>query len=321
MIDSESPTRALRIVMGFGGLLSLPLVATFAVFLVVGTVLGNGSGSAFAGTLKAGAVPAEYAALYEAAGHLCPEVSPALLAAQGKQESGFDPHALSPVGAMGIAQFMPATWARYGNGGNVWDPKDAIPAQARYDCDLAQAVKGIPGDAVPLMLAAYNAGPYAVLAAGGIPPFAETRNYVSRILALVNQMTVPVPMINDGSLRSRALAVAMAQQGKPYQWGGAGPDLFDCSGLVIWSYQQVGLSGLPHSSQMLWDQLPHVDAAQAQYGDLVFAMPNENGVPGPGHVGFYLGNGQMLDAPHTGAVVRVEAIKGWSIVGFARVPS
>jgi soluble lytic murein transglycosylase-like protein len=105
-------------------------------------------------------------------------VSAALLAAQLQQESGFDPRARSPAGALGIAQFMPATGRQYG----LRDPFDAsaaIDAQARLMRDLLTRF-----GSVPLALAAYNAGPGRVAACGCVPPIAETQAYVQRIVAL-----------------------------------------------------------------------------------------------------------------------------------------
>jgi hypothetical protein len=102
-----------------------------------------------------------------------------LLAAQLQAESGFDPNARSPAGALGIAQFMPATARAYGLA-NPFDPAAAIDAQARLMRDLLARF-----GKVELALAAYNAGPGAVERFGGIPPYAETRAYVARIAALM----------------------------------------------------------------------------------------------------------------------------------------
>ncbi|WP_436844606.1 lytic transglycosylase domain-containing protein [Streptomyces wuyuanensis] len=129
-------------------------------------------------------VPAEYQELIEEAGNTCPEVIPNLLAALLTQESGFNPKAQSPVGAQGIAQFMPSTWESSGIDGNgdgkrdVWDPEDAIPSSAKYLCAIAQDVKDVPGNKQDNMLAAYNAGTGAVLKYNGVPPYRETQNYV-----------------------------------------------------------------------------------------------------------------------------------------------
>jgi hypothetical protein len=102
-----------------------------------------------------------------------------LLAAQLYAESNFNPFARSPAGAQGIAQFMPGTARAYGLR-NPFDAEAAIDAQARMMSDLLRRF-----GTASLALAAYNAGPGAVARYGGIPPFAETRAYVARILGLL----------------------------------------------------------------------------------------------------------------------------------------
>jgi hypothetical protein len=106
-------------------------------------------------------------------------VSAALLAAQLMAESNFNPFAVSPAGAEGIAQFMPSTAAAYGLR-NPFDPEEAIDAQAHLMSDLIRRF-GSP----QLALAAYNAGPGAVEACDCVPEIPETTGYVSRILALL----------------------------------------------------------------------------------------------------------------------------------------
>ena len=106
-------------------------------------------------------------------------MQPELLAAQLQAESGFNPNAVSPAGAQGIAQFMPAT-ARAVGLRDPFDPEQAIDAQARLMSGLLRQF-----GTIPLALAAYNAGPGAVQRYNGVPPFAETRAYVARILALM----------------------------------------------------------------------------------------------------------------------------------------
>jgi Transglycosylase SLT domain/D-alanyl-D-alanine carboxypeptidase len=107
-------------------------------------------------------------------------VSPGLLAAQLLAESGFNPRAVSPAGALGIAQFMPSTARSYGLQ-DPFDPAASIDAQARLMSDLLRRFLS-----VPVALAAYNAGAGAVAACGCIPPYPETRAYVTRILALAD---------------------------------------------------------------------------------------------------------------------------------------
>ena len=106
-------------------------------------------------------------------------VGAALLAAQLYAESGFNPFATSPAGAQGIAQFMPGTASSYGLD-DPFDAEKAIDAQAHMMRDLLGQF-----GSVPLALAAYNAGPGAVSRCGCIPPYPETRAYVSRILGLL----------------------------------------------------------------------------------------------------------------------------------------
>jgi Transglycosylase SLT domain/D-alanyl-D-alanine carboxypeptidase len=123
-------------------------------------------------------VPARFRApLLDAAAHW--NVSAALLAAQLMAESNFNPFAVSPAGAQGIAQFIPSTAASYGLR-DPFDPVEAIDAQAHLMSDLIRAL----GDP-QLALAAYNAGPAPVEACHCVPSIPETAAYVSRILALL----------------------------------------------------------------------------------------------------------------------------------------
>lgn len=139
-------------------------------------------------------IPEAYLPTVRTAGRTCPEVNVPLLAAQIDAESHWNPDADSGQ-AQGIAQFYPSTWAEWGKDysgdgtPDVWNPEDAIPSQAAYMCQLFKEVRGVPGDPTELALAAYNAGPTAVLNAGGIPRISETENYVTRIEALIPQYT------------------------------------------------------------------------------------------------------------------------------------
>ncbi|HVY77010.1 MAG TPA: transglycosylase SLT domain-containing protein [Solirubrobacterales bacterium] len=136
-----------------------------------GTLAGGGGLPAF--------VPARFRApLLRAATHW--NVSAALLAAQLMAESNFDPYASSSAGALGIAQFMPATAASYGLR-DPFDPVEAMDAQAHLMSDLIGQL-GSP----QLALAAYNAGPAAVEACACVPAIPETQAYVTRILALLD---------------------------------------------------------------------------------------------------------------------------------------
>lgn len=160
-----TPTSIRRIVgtgpgpAGLAGAAALPALA------------GGGGGSAL------GSVPPALAPLFLASAARY-GLSPQLLAAVGKVESGFDPNAVSPAGAQGLMQLMPSTAASLGV--DPLDPAQAIDGAARLlSQNLAQF-----GGSVPLAVAAYNAGGGAVQTYGGIPPFPETQNYVRRVLSL-----------------------------------------------------------------------------------------------------------------------------------------
>lgn len=145
-------------------------------------------------------VPAEYRRVIVAATRACDGVSAPVLAAQIEAESGWNPGAVSSKGAQGIAQFMPETWDRYGmdaprpfsgdGKADVWNPHDAIYSAARYNCTLRRMLERVPGDPTRNVLAAYNSGPYAVLAHAGVPPFDETRAYVAGILETAEELAV-----------------------------------------------------------------------------------------------------------------------------------
>ena len=95
-----------------------------------------------------------------------------------------------------------------------------------------------------------------------------------------------------------AIRFAYAQLGKPYQWGAAGPNSYDCSGLTMASWAQGGVS-LPHSSQAQYNSGPHVSQSDLQPGDLMFYGSPIH------HVSLYIGGGKAIDAPHTGAYVEI----------------
>ena len=295
------------------------------------------------GAVRAGVVPTAYAGLVAAAGTVCPAFGPAVIAAQLATESGWNPAAVSPAGAQGIAQFMPATWAVWGRDGDgtasPFDPADAVPAQAAFDCALAATMTAalaageVTGAVTDLALAAYNAGPAAVLTAHGIPPYAETQAYVTRIDALAASDTTPTGGGSGGtggggtggggtggvgapagSFAAAEIAAARAELGLPYVWGGgdtAGPTGggFDCSGLVLYAVYAAsgGTITLPHDSnvqgrmgvQVALGLGSTVNLGLLQPGDVIAF--NLDGGSHYSHIGIYVGNGMLLHASHPGA--------------------
>ena len=100
---------------------------------------------------------------------------------------------------------------------------------------------------------------------------------------------------------------ALTQLGKPYQWGAAGPSTYDCSGLTMVAWAHAGVS-LLHYTGYQWEEGPHVSLNQLQRGDLLFYATDNSDPDTIHHVGIYIGNGMMVDAPFTGAFVRIDSI-------------
>jgi cell wall-associated NlpC family hydrolase len=124
---------------------------------------------------------------------------------------------------------------------------------------------------------------------------------------------VNVPVGNPGVGHPEAASIALGYLGVPYVWGGASPSGFDCSGLVMYVYAQLGIS-LPHYTVAQWNATVPISSSEMQPGDLVFF----NGL---GHVGIYIGNGQFVNAPHTGSVVRIDSLSRFGgFDGARRVP-
>ncbi len=121
----------------------------------------------------------------------------------------------------------------------------------------------------------------------------------TRAVVQTGATTGSVPVVGSGTAAA-ALRIAETRLGDEYVYGAAGPDTFDCSGLVMWAFAQVGVS-LPHSAAEQMGYGTPVAESDLQPGDLVFY--NEDGTIG--HVGIYVGNGQMLDANHTGGWVGI----------------
>ncbi|HWL66264.1 MAG TPA: NlpC/P60 family protein [Actinomycetota bacterium] len=119
----------------------------------------------------------------------------------------------------------------------------------------------------------------------------------------------PAPAPNERA--QVAVDAALSQIGKPYQWGAAGPDSYDCSGLTMWAWAQAGV-GLPHNSGAQYSATVRVAREDLASGDLVFFGNPIH------HVGMYIGNGQMVEAPYSGQRVRVVSMNRSDYVGAGR---
>ena len=128
----------------------------------------------------------------------------------------------------------------------------------------------------------------------------EQQQVVAQTPVGVTAQTPEGAAVIPPSSHGGVVGAALAELGVPYVWAGASPSGFDCSGLVMYAYSQVGVS-LPHSSYAMWNEGVSVPRDQLQPGDIVF-------FDGLGHVGIYIGGGEFVHAPHTGTVVQVSSL-------------
>ncbi len=219
-----------------------------------------------------------------------------------------------------------------GNGdgtASVYDPADAIAGTAKYL--LAHGVLTNASAAI----FAYNhldsyvqaVQNYANLYSSGGFSVAPSVGSVAASTAACVQLAGTV-ISGSTAVPNQAVAAVIAfarqQIGKPYQWGGTGPDAFDCSGLVMMAYQTAGVS-IPRTSQAQWTWGPQVPANQAEPGDLVFFAGSDGTPTSPGHVGLVIGGGKMIEAYATGFPIRISTYGTASsaggltqVVGFTR---
>jgi len=115
-----------------------------------------------------------------------------------------------------------------------------------------------------------------------------------------------------------ALAQAESQIGKPYEWGASGPDSYDCSGLVMWAYGRVGVH-VDHWTGDQWNEGEHLPVADIRPGDLLFFATDTSDPNTIHHVGMYAGNAQMVEAPYTGANVRMSYAFRSDLIGVVRL--
>jgi peptidoglycan DL-endopeptidase CwlO len=121
---------------------------------------------------------------------------------------------------------------------------------------------------------------------------------------------ISIPTAN--TVGAQALQAALSRRGDPYVWGAAGPGDFDCSGLVVWAFSQLGIA-LPHYTGDLWNSGVHVARNDLEPGDLVFFYADIS------HVGIYIGDGLMVDAPDFGQDVMVQPVDWGNYVGAVRI--
>ena len=266
-------------------------------------------------------IPPEYLALYEQAG-IASGLPWQLLAGVGKVECD---HGRNPdpacwkqgvenkAGAGGPMQFLASTWATYGldadNDGQAdrWDPVDAIFSAANY-----LKASGAPGNDESALYAYNHSQAYVqeVLAWAGLYAEAGPGSSTDTTAATTPNLGAAS---GASSAAQAAVAYALAQLGTPYRWGGDEPGGFDCSGLVQAAYAAAGIQ-LPRTAQAQYDATTPLPAgAPLVPGDLVFFGSDTAHIT---HVGIVADNqGDMVDAPHSGAVVRIESAAWPDYVG------
>lgn len=188
-----------------------------------------------------------------------------------------------------------------------------LTAAQRAQLIAAQKAKEAADQAkAQIALAAFNKAQAAQAARAAAVKAAATRAAATRAAATAASnraaartpvvQTVALPQsLGGSSVAQRAVSAAMTRLGDRYVFGATGPKRFDCSGLVQWVYRQVGIS-TTHYTGTLWNDYRHIPESQLRPGDLVFFYRDHH------HVGIYIGNGLMINAPHTGDVVRIASI-------------
>ena len=253
-------------------------------------------------------IPPTYLALFIDAVRTCPGLPWGVLAGIGRVESDDGRSNLPGVhsganfaGAEGPMQFEPATFRQYAVDGdhdgrlNVYDPADAIYTAAKMLCAKG-AASGTPAG-IRRAVFAYN----------------HSRAYVTDVLSWAARYTVPAPL----APATAAIAFALRQVGKPYQWGAAGPDAYDCSGLVYAAYAAAGIAIARTTFQWRYDG-PQVPLPDIEPGDLLFSAGSDGTPSNPGHVVMYLGGGEIIQAPQTGQDVQVDPLSLLGVVVATR---
>jgi peptidoglycan DL-endopeptidase CwlO len=207
---------------------------------------------------------------------------------------------------------------------SVYDPADAIAGAAKYLLEFD--VQTNPSAAifaynhlqsyvqsVLFYAGAYAGGNFSVVSAQ-----MPSGSSVAGCTGTAGGVAGGVPSISaPNQLVAAAIGYAEQQLGKPYLFGGTGPDAFDCSGLVMMAYRSAGVN-LERTSQQQWATEVRIPAAQAQPGDLVFFAGADGTSTSPGHVGLVIGGGKMIEAYATGFPIRVATYTNRDPIGFTR---
>jgi cell wall-associated NlpC family hydrolase len=302
-------------------LVGFALFVVFLIGLVMAVSVGILGGSTASPTAQQD-IPPPYLALYRSAADTCPGLPWSVLAAIGKVETNHGqlqaPGVTSGANFAGAAGPMQIgiggkagnTFAGYavdadGGGADVYNPADAIFTAANHLCQNGGGKNGDLSQAV----FAYNHADW----------------YVTKVLAIASTYEAARPGPWGGpapppAQEAAALAIQFAynQLGKPYVWGAEGDGFYDCSGLMQRAYKEAGVQ-LPRTSREQWYAGARVsDPGDLQPGDLVFGAKNLSDPSTIYHVGMYIGAGNMIVAPYTGAVVRIQPMIRNDYIGAVR---
>ncbi|MGD0882032.1 MAG: NlpC/P60 family protein [Acidimicrobiales bacterium] len=215
------------------------------------------------------------------------------------------------------------------------------------DNDFADTLAGItgspPGSDLFAETLAADAGPTASSGASGMTssllagdpattagasPSGESSELMSLLLGSSGDLGAmsglggvadPVGAATGGPSGSDVVSEAEQFVGTPYVWGGSSPGGFDCSGLVQYVYGQLGVSLPRTSEEQAQVGTPVASLSAAQPGDLLFFAGSDGTASSPGHVGIYIGNGEMIDAPHTGTSVQIQQVPADQVVAIRQV--
>jgi cell wall-associated NlpC family hydrolase len=167
---------------------------------------------------------------------------------------------------------------------------------------LAPGTQLLVGMARAARPAAATSSAAAVL---GLPQLPAAQASLAGVPTFIPRQPLPVPDVPTNTLGGQAVALAYQFLGVPYVWGGATPTGFDCSGLTMYVYGQLGIK-LGHYTGFQYYEGRRVARDQLEPGDLLFFHANSIGVPQ--HEGMYIGNGSFIHAPHTGDVVKISSL-------------
>ena len=341
------------------GLLTVPMMVvggSTQLFAAGSDCSGQGTGvppdqTSTTGVSKTGknSIPADYLSWFQRVGSQYRVPWP-ILAGIGKVETDDGQSTLpgvhsgaNPYGAAGPMQI-----GIRGAAGNTWGGAPVHPASEKVDgvatdengdgvASVYEAPDAIAGAAKYLVNNGVQSNPKAA-----IFQYNHSEAYVQAVLYYANLYarggytvgpvtTAEGPECESGSggqtpnqTAAAAIAYAEAQIGKPYQWGGTGPDAFDCSGLVMMAYRSAGIS-IPRTSEAQWAWGPKIASGGEEPGDLVFFAGSDGTSTDPGHVGLVIGKNLMVEAYATGFAIRISSFGDSKaapgdeqVVGFTR---